>query len=635
MASLEYRVKRGDTLSEIALAHRVTVDALARLNGISNVNLLYAGQTLKIPQGGLLPALPPTLTGTEVGRFGRISSAEGVDLRVRPDPRGTLLKRLPFNTRLFVARALPGDWYFVTLDDGSHGYVYSKHVALSSLDPDAALHWIKPGETALGIVKQYYKGDAIRWGQDERYYINVLVEANRGEGLRGIYRPVGSGDWSQTRTRQGYLIWVPSLAFARGLREKVSSGSISHEVLQAAGTVASIFGEYCLGSAAFYAGVVHGALESVWDLLTGLVDLVEMVWKILASLLSGQLFSDLRALWDVVSSLKLRELIEAGLQAFLKRWNDPDIFRRWLFRGWLVGYAIAEILMTVFSGGVSLVKWVGKAGKLSKLLAKLPGVARLAQKTKQMSAALPEPFRKRLKELLLRYTGSLAKWGPEKYGRLSRRIRQAYSAAEVDDIAAHGRRLGLDDKQITDFLEMGAISKPSKRPPKDPLTAQELKKHMDGWAEVRGRGYPYRFNDLRQFKRLVPELGHLRQKYQLPRGKLVVQGSSLRTPAAKDIDIALLISDQDFTAFVGKCRSGILERNEGNEAITKKLLKQLDEASDKGLVPNFLFDRLESRSTIGQDLYDIQRTLGLDVQKIQFSVMKSSSPMNLYPYLEM
>lgn len=44
-----YIVKRGDTLSQIALNFNTTVNAIANLNGITNVNLIYTGQRLIIP----------------------------------------------------------------------------------------------------------------------------------------------------------------------------------------------------------------------------------------------------------------------------------------------------------------------------------------------------------------------------------------------------------------------------------------------------------------------------------------------------------------------------------------------------------------------------------------------------------
>lgn len=47
-----YTVKSGDTLSAIASKYNMTVNALATLNGISNPNLIYPGQTLRVADSG-------------------------------------------------------------------------------------------------------------------------------------------------------------------------------------------------------------------------------------------------------------------------------------------------------------------------------------------------------------------------------------------------------------------------------------------------------------------------------------------------------------------------------------------------------------------------------------------------------
>lgn len=44
-----YRIKWGDTLSEIALKYHTTVNTLVRLNSIEDPDLIYSGETLKLP----------------------------------------------------------------------------------------------------------------------------------------------------------------------------------------------------------------------------------------------------------------------------------------------------------------------------------------------------------------------------------------------------------------------------------------------------------------------------------------------------------------------------------------------------------------------------------------------------------
>lgn len=48
VSSVTYKIKSGDTLSEIAQKFGTTVSNLASLNNIKNVNLIYTGQTIKI-----------------------------------------------------------------------------------------------------------------------------------------------------------------------------------------------------------------------------------------------------------------------------------------------------------------------------------------------------------------------------------------------------------------------------------------------------------------------------------------------------------------------------------------------------------------------------------------------------------
>ena len=57
-ADTSYVVKPGDTLSAIARSFNTTVPAIAAANGITNPNLIYAGQTLVIPSGSEPPPTP-------------------------------------------------------------------------------------------------------------------------------------------------------------------------------------------------------------------------------------------------------------------------------------------------------------------------------------------------------------------------------------------------------------------------------------------------------------------------------------------------------------------------------------------------------------------------------------------------
>jgi LysM repeat protein len=594
-----YRVRAGETLSEVAQHHSVTVEALTQANDIKDPSRIAIGQVLKIPKerqsppqgqasgtgtpraqttGSSSPSVPgsvpqrraPFESGKEIGSFGRVSHDEGVNLRETPN--GTLLRRLPFNTRVFVGRELPGDWYFVALDDGSFGYVAGQYVSIHPPEPWAVLHKIKKNEGALQIVKQYYKGNAISWGQDERYYVNVLVEANRGKKLAGIYKPTENANWSQTQTRENYLIWIPALDFARSLRGKVSSGSISHQAWEAVKNAFVAAAEFELAKVALTAGLIHGVLESLWDLLTGVLDLIKLVWDIIQSIFKSEFLSDLKGLWELVKSLSPSQLVDAGIKAFISRWNQPDFLRRWHFRGWVIGYAIAEILMAVFTGAAALVKWAGKAGKVGRLIAKMPKVVKLAERVAAASKRIPEDTIKQLKKLVSRPPGDgspgkrlpepppakskdpapdvvevAAKQWLKRLERLKNRIalqadkfKLLYTEAELKAIVRQCEELGLSDRVIDDMIFAG--SRVSKA-----ISATDLMQQMKNWVRVVSkRGYPYRFKSLDEFRKFSDELLDGLSKAGVRTDDVRIQGSSLRNPNANDVDMAAFVDEAAF-----------------------------------------------------------------------------------------
>ncbi len=54
---MEYTIAKGDTLSNIAQANNTDVNSLAKLNNINNPNLVYTGQSIKLPTVNTTPSL--------------------------------------------------------------------------------------------------------------------------------------------------------------------------------------------------------------------------------------------------------------------------------------------------------------------------------------------------------------------------------------------------------------------------------------------------------------------------------------------------------------------------------------------------------------------------------------------------
>jgi hypothetical protein len=203
---------------------------------------------------------------------------------------------------------------------------------------------------------------------------------------------------------------------------------------------------------------------------------------------------------------------------------------------------------------------------------------------------------------------------------------------KVEDIAQHGKLLGYSDKEITDFLEMGSIAKPMKKPPKVPLSPDEIKQQMQNWLQVvKPRGYPYLFESLEQFENFKSAFKEVTKKFGVPDGNVYIQGSSLRTPAAKDVDVAIFVKDDVFAQYAQKCREGLESRVRLPEA-RNKLVKELDEQIKEGYISKFFFDRVDGKpfGDAAHAVLDGPFKVTTDI-----SVMKESSYLALTPAMKL
>jgi hypothetical protein len=340
-------------------------------------------------------------SGTKVGKMGRISREQY--LRKTPTPTGgdNITTTLRFNDWVYVEKQ-GGDrsgWYKVVSGAGAIGWIPAVAVALDPPEPEAELYKVQSGDKAINLVGQWYKpkgGFSRAWNPfaddpgDARFYVAALAFANKGRtGVKSPDDLTETSAWEKVEVIAPNTIWKPSKTFLDALKGKVSSGSITKAVWDTAVSIAMAVVDFVVGAASFIGGLVYGALESIYDLFAGIVDLVKMIWDVLVSLFTGNIVSDAKALWDNLQKIDPGAIWED----FKKKWNAESVAERWFFRGRVLGYIIMEIVMLVFSGGVlTALKWVGKFGKIGKLLAKLPKVVEVASKmAKAVKAAkLPE-----------------------------------------------------------------------------------------------------------------------------------------------------------------------------------------------------------------------------------------------------
>jgi murein DD-endopeptidase MepM/ murein hydrolase activator NlpD len=95
-----YRVRRGDSVSKIAAAHALSMDAIIASNGISNARRLREGETLRLPN---MDGIPYTVKRGD--SLSKISASLGVPLEAILDANDIQTDTITQGTVLFIPGA--------------------------------------------------------------------------------------------------------------------------------------------------------------------------------------------------------------------------------------------------------------------------------------------------------------------------------------------------------------------------------------------------------------------------------------------------------------------------------------------------------------------------------------------------
>lgn len=318
---------------------------------------------------------PKTAVQLTQPRFARVLEVSpGLAVRKSPerfDDNRNLVEMLQFNDRVLVTHVLvyPSGWSYVVTDKGNAGYLWNEFLTNSTPpEPNARLHKIEGKQTAIGIAEKYYKGH-VEWGQDYRFYVNVLVFTNGGvknqdKGISIDEDNDSYSDWKKVETKENYYIWIPSVEFAKALKGQVNSGSLSYQAYQHVKDFVMDALEWLTFGIAYLGGLVVGILECVWDTLTAVVDLIEMVYDLLKNIFDGSIISDAEEMWKALTWENIKDAFDGWVADFDKKWNDPNPLKRGFFQGRTIGYIMAEVAIAILSAGtLAAVKWGGKMAK--------------------------------------------------------------------------------------------------------------------------------------------------------------------------------------------------------------------------------------------------------------------------------
>jgi hypothetical protein len=362
---------------------------------------------------------------TSVNKLGivRVEETEakerGARLRQSPSTSSKSLVHLEENTKVFVVARNPASkwpiWIYVNVPSlSSFGYIAEHLVWMGLPDPDAQLFYV--GEKGMGLQKlvespKHYKlknadylQNYIETGDDARSLVMAIYTANeqdnrtkghvyinqaklkeaqnpgaieglkdRADEYRRVLRPI----LQSVEVLHGQKIWVPGEAYIKSLKDK--------EIIPTRPEWKNVAIAAAKGIGGFLAGLVDGFFSAIIEVFTGIYDLIKSVISLVMDLLSGELIRQAEEIYDQVSSMSASELVKMLKDAvtmiisemfsdFIKRWCSNNVYESWYFRGQIVGYIAAEVLMAIFTAGAATaVKWLGKLGKLGGKLAQVLG----------------------------------------------------------------------------------------------------------------------------------------------------------------------------------------------------------------------------------------------------------------------
>jgi hypothetical protein len=321
-------------------------------------------------------------TGDLVMKVGRVAKPVW-NIRHSPQPHLEAFTQLKLNDVVLVERSMTGraqdtqSWLYVYAQPAGgekfvEGWVNSAGLLLDPPEPEAQVHFIKSGEKLIDIAAKYYKGGGFAWGDDARFYVAALAYANKD--YSGLIFPKGwtdadfkeRGRWADVGIKADHALWIPAkthLALMKG--QFVSSGSITYAMWQAVKMAAAAAWEVVVGFVGFVAGLIHGLLLSIYDLLADLIDLAKMVWKVLKSLFTGELINDVKKLWNALKNTDWKSVLVGLATDFMAKWEAEDPWARHYFRGKVLGWILGTVALALLTAGISL---AGKAGKFAKVV---------------------------------------------------------------------------------------------------------------------------------------------------------------------------------------------------------------------------------------------------------------------------
>jgi len=351
-----------------------------------------------------------------------------------------------------------------------------------------------------------------------------------------------------------------------------------------------------------------------------------MIWDLVKSIFQGELFSKLgeilSSIWEFIKNLP------QNADAWWQEFKQKSPFEQGKSIGNGVGQIAFEVILGLLTGGaVNALKATSVGAKIMAVSGKIhnkigqfgDGLINASQGAMdKIHGVMPEKlvtpdgqvFIMKRNDMLdndrpqnMRMDGNkdgiggnefdkkenkdISSFLSTKKSKLKERISDGngFSLRHTDEeliaIIEQGKTLSLSDTEIDDLLYISCRDA-------KPIPANELIQQMDNWVNVvQKRGYPYKFADLEEFKQFSNDLIKGLNDLGIDSSDVRIQGSSLRTPNAGDVDLAAFISDTDFDNYLINAYKEKVKTKSGEIIkIENKTSKELKELAEEILVTN-------------------------------------------------
>lgn len=181
-----------------------------------------------------------------------------------------------------------------------------------------------------------------------------------------------------------------------------------------------------------------------------------------------------------------------------------------------------------------------------------------------------------------------------------------HTDADIDEIIQNGFSAGLTKDENAGLLAISYRVGNSLNLSKQIETADLIEQMTNYGTIIKPRGYSYGFDNLADFETFETQITQLVEDFGLSASDIRIQGSSLRNPSFKDIDVGIFLSQDDAAELAEKIRNNIKARftNSAGEVEPLKqkkyedALKAFENQYSKGLIKQIYFGKLPNGNTL-------------------------------------